>query len=288
MKNLIGTALLLSLASISSNSSAFALVAGDVYTSDSSTNTIIQSMPDGSVVSTLTLGGYSMGTKGLAFGPDNTLYVVAVATYGYNVVHLGASGNVLASYPGSTFVAANLSYGKIAVSASGRVYVAGQNSLISLVPGITGSVPIYTDSQVFDLDFLPSGNLLVLTANHVVELTPDGGLVREVLPNHSVVDGRGIKYEAATDTFVTTMLGNADHANEMRRWDTATGTQLGWNTYNYGDDIAQFPDGTLLIGSRTLPPGLFDRNLGITAVFPTQRMFVAIHTNPIFNDGFGE
>lgn len=272
-----------------STAATFMLFPGDVYTSDSATGTVIQSAPDGSELSTLTLSGYSMGTKGLAFGPDDTLYVVAATMYGYDVVHLGAGGNLLGSYPGSTYVSGNLSYGKIAVAASGRVYVAGQSTLMSLVPGVSASTPIYTDNQVIDLDFLPSGNLLVLTAYRVVELTPTGAFVREVLPSHSVVDGRGIKYERATDTFVTTMLGYTDHYYELRRWDAATGAFLGWNYYNYGDDIDLFPDGRLLIGSRTLPPGIFDRNLGMTNTFNArQRMFVAIHSNPIFGDGFGE
>jgi len=268
---------------------AFELVPGDIYTSDSFTNTIIHADPQGNEIDTLPLGGYTMGSKGLAFGPDDTLYVVAVTMYGYDVVHLDTAGNVLGRYPGSIFVSGNLSYGKIAVSQGGRVYVAGQSSLISLLPGVSASTPIYTDNQVLDLDFLPSGNLLVLTGYRVVELTPDGALVREVLPSQSVVDGRGIKYERVTNTFVTTMLGYTDHFYELRRWDAKTGAFLGWNYYNYGDDIDQFPDGRLLIGSRTLPPAIFDVNLGMTRAFNThQRMFVAIHSNPIFGDDFEE
>jgi hypothetical protein len=278
----------LAVASSSSHAASFQLVPGDIYTTDSLSSAIIQTRPDGNEVSTLTLSRYTMGYKGLAFAPDDTLYVVAVTTYGYDVVHLGADGSTLGTYPGSTYVSGNLSYGKIAVSDSGRVYVAGQSTLMSLMPGISASTPIYTDNQIFDLDFLPSGNLLVVTAYHVVELTPTGTLVREVLPSHSVVDGHGIKVERATNTFVTTMLGYTDHYHELRRWDLATGALLGWNVYNYADDIDQFPDGRLLIGSRSLGPGIFDIDLGMTgALNAHQRMFVAIHSNPIFGDGFG-
>jgi hypothetical protein len=196
---------------------------------------------------------------------------------------------VLGSYPGSTYVAGNLSFGKIAVSQNGRIYVTGQDSLLSLVPGVSGSTPIYTDNQIYDLDFLPTGNLLVLTAYRVVELTPDGAFVRDVIPSSSIGDGRGIKYERATNTFVTTMLGYSNHFFELRRWNVATGALVGWNNYNYGDDIDQFPDGRLLIGSRTLSPGVFDINLGMMPpLISSQRMFVAIHSNPIFVDDFEE
>lgn len=266
----------------------FGLVAGNIYTSDSSSNTIKQVTPNGTDVATLILSGYPMGTKGLAFGPDHTLYVVATAAHGYDVIHLGMSGEVLGTYAGPTYVQGNLSFGKLAVSSTGRVYVAGQDNLLSLQPGVTGTSPIYTDNGVFDLDILPNGNLLVLTSYRVVELSPEGALLRVVIPSHSVVDGRGIKYDPATNSFYTTMIGYSGHFHEMRRWDFESGAMEDWANYTYADDIDQFLDGRLIFGSRTQPPGIFDRDLGmLTTLNGTQRMFLAINNiDPVFRDDF--
>lgn len=275
-------------AALSGPGHAFELVPGHVYTSDSSTNAIIQVQPDGVEVDTLTLPGYTDGTKGLAFGPDGTLFVVAVADHGFDVVRIGPQGQVLATYAGPTYVFGNLSYGKIAVSDSGRVYVTGQDSLLTFQPGVTGVSTIYTDNQVYDVEILPSGNLLVLTAYRIVELTPSGGFVRTVVPSHGVVDGRGLEYDPVTNSVFATMLGYSEHYFQVMRFDASTGILEGSNAYTYADDLFLTIDRRLLVGSRTQPPAWFGLDTAMLGVLnPRQRMFVTVYSvEAVFSDDF--
>jgi len=254
----------------------FSLTHGHVYTSSERANSIIQARPDGTVVGTLSLSGYG-STRGMAFGPDDTLFVVAVAPHGYDVIRIDTDGQVLATYPGPTYIQGNISYGKIAVSTTGRVYVAGQSHLQSFVPGVSGTEPIFTSSGVFDVDILPSGNLLVLAGDGVYELTPTGGLVRQVPLVGSLVDARGLKYDAESGHLYTTMLGYTGHFHEIRKWDFDTGFLEDWAYYTYADDIDQFWNGRLVFGSRTSPPAIFDEGLALMSVLGAEeRMFVAV------------
>lgn len=78
------------------------------------------------------------------------------------------------------------------------------------------------------------------------------------------------------------------HFHEMRRWDFDSGAMEDWANYTYADDIDQFLDGRLIFGSRTQPPGIFDRDLAMLASLnSTQRMFVVIdNIDPVFRDDF--
>lgn len=267
---------------------AFELVPGHIYTSDSWTNSIIQVRPDGVEVDTLTLPGHTDGTKGLAFGPDGTLFVVAVADHGFDVVRIGPQGQVLATYAGPTYVPGNLSFGKIAVSDTGRVYVTGQNSLLTFQPDVTGVSTIYTDNQVYDVDILPSGNLLVITAYRIVELTPAGALVRIVVPSHGVVDGRGLEYDPATNSVFATMLGYTDNFFQVMRFDASTGILEDSNYFLYADDLFLTTDRRLLVGSRTLSPAWFGLDTAMLGPLNSrQRMFVTVYSlESIFSDDF--
>ena len=103
----------------------FAIEPGDIYTGDHSTNTIIQVKPDGAEVATLALVGYSLGTKGIAFGPDLSMYVVAVTSTGFDVVRVTPGESHVVVCSGTTYVRGNLSYGLLAISHDLRFYVAG-------------------------------------------------------------------------------------------------------------------------------------------------------------------
>ena len=68
---------------------------------------------------------------------------------------------------------------------------------------------------------------------------------------------------------------------------TAKGNVLKQNTLNYADDLLITDDGRLIVGSRTVTPGVFDLNLNLLGFLgSSQQMFVSQKPERIFTDGF--
>ena len=100
--------------------------------------------------------------------PD-TIY--AGTTLSVRISGVDESGAVHARYPGNVYVRGNLSYGKLAVDGE-RLYVAGQDRLTRFELGDPGSATaIYDANQVFDVEILSNGNLLVASAYRVAEIS---------------------------------------------------------------------------------------------------------------------
>jgi hypothetical protein len=264
------------------NSGTFALVPGNLYFTDSSSNAILQVAPDGTLVASRSFPGYAMGLKGTAFGPDGRLYVVAVTSMGYDVLVLDALGSITRIYGGSLYVQGNLSFGKIAVDLNQQFYVAGQNSLVAYRKNTGGRRDIYQANQVFDVAILSSGNLLVASAYTVVEITNDGRRLVRQLPG-SLTDVRGIAVrESSRDLFIT-MLGNSAAFFQFMRVHLDTGVVQQQTTFVYGDDIAFTGDDQMVVGSRTQAPGVFNLALEqLRAIGGTPLMFVSVMPEPLF------
>lgn len=271
-----------------SAAAAFALVPGNVYTADSSTNTILQVDSTGVELGSLTVPGALDGVRGMAFGADGTMYVVVPAPGGFKVLLLNAKGNVRGEYTGTSYIGGNLSYGKIAVSGN-RFYVAGANNLVAFDRNVAAGAIIYQTNQAYDVDVLPSGNLLLASAYQIDELNTAGQLVRQVPISTSILtDVRGVQYNTATNKIYATMLGHTNFFFRLMRFDATSGALEQNITFNYADDITYLANGNLLVGSRTQSPTIFTPDLTfVSTLNAVQRMFVATMPEPtiMFQDG---
>lgn len=269
---------------VSASSSAWSFTEGDFFATSPFGTEINRYSQAGTFIESLavpsTLGD---STKGLSFGPNGKLYAVMSTSSGYNVITVDSAGSFSNVASGSTYVEGNLSYGKIGFAPTGGFYVAGQNDLISFAPGSSTGTPIFTDNQIYDMKVLPSGNLFVLTAYSIKEITSTGSFVRTVNSSIGLTDARGLEYNSATNDLFVTVLGNSGSGySQTMRLDATTGIVEATTTFSYGDDIALTKTGQVVIGSRTDAPRIFDSNLNqIGSIGTTPQMFVTQFSAPV-------
>jgi len=222
-------------------------------------------------------------TRGIAFGPDNLLYVTMVSGSGFAVYALDSTGAVLRKYRYPVYVAGNLSFGKIAID-DRFIYVTGQDELIRFRLGRPRSGrSIYSNNQVFDAKVLPSGNLFVASAYAIDEINNQGILVRHIILSGgpSFVDVCGIEYDPATDNLFATELGYTDFFFQLMRINASTGQFEQSVTFSYADDLFLSESNTLLVGSRTDTPRVYSEDLAqIDTIGTAERMFVTQYTGP--------
>jgi len=270
-------------------SAAFRLKVGDVYATASFKADIVQIGRRGVVVASLQIPGYPDGFKGTAFGPDGRLYVVAVVDSGYEVLVLEDDGSVVKRYQGQDYVFGNLSYGKIAVARDGTVYVGGQNVLRRFRKHSTTGDVIFVENQIYDVDIMPNGNLVVASAYDLYELSSSGSVVRAIAPQQILTDIRGLLYHPESNDLFVTMLGNSGNAYSMMRIDVATGELERTQLFSYADDLTLTAEGSLLVGSRFNAPRMFSLDLIPQGDLASDdRMFVTRMPEPLhrFADGF--
>lgn len=241
-------------------SAQLTFVSGHYYSANYFSHTITQYNPAGAMVGSFDVpSSLANEIRGLAFGPDGLLYACGVTDLGFKVLTYDASGTLRQTYSGDVYVRGNLSYGKLAVNEQ-HIYVTGQNKLTRFDIGSTNpGVVIYENNQVFDVDLLPDGNLLVLSAYDLDEITPNGAKVRSY--PFDLVDARGVEYDPATGKLFVTMLGYSDFYFRLMRFDRTTGLLEANTSFWYGDDIFLTNSGNLLVGSRTTTPTIFTQNL---------------------------
>jgi len=246
-----------------------------------STTDIIEYSETGTMLGSLSVPSLVEGDelRGIAFGPDGFLYAVKVhfAESGFSVLVLDGAGTVHATYTmGGIYVFGNLSYGKIALDQQ-YIYVAGGDDLVRFtVSDPNSGVSIYTNNQVFDVKILPNGHLFVASAYGIDEITNTGTIVRSIsLIGADFVDVRGIEYDPAIDKLFATELGYTNFEFQLMRINASTGVLENSVFFWYGDDLFLTQSDTLLVGSRTQAPGIYDENLTSVGVLGTEeRMFV--------------
>ena len=264
---------------------AFSFTPGHIYTTNYFSLDIMDYDASGNFVDTLTLRSkLGSETRGLAFGPDNLLYVTMVYGSGFAVYALDSTGAVLQTYRySSLYVAGNLGFGKIAID-DRFIYVAGQDQLIRFGLGRPRSGrSIYTNNQVFDAKVLPNGNLFVASAYAIDEITREGAVVRHVILSGgpSFGDVRGVEYDPATDELFVTQLGYTNFNFQLMRINASTGQFEQSVTFNYADDLFLSESGTLLVGSTYQTPRIYSEDLNQLGTIGTaQRMFVTQYTGP--------
>jgi hypothetical protein len=266
------------------NAQAFSFIPGNFYGTQG--RDVVSYNPSGGPAGSVTLpGGNEL--RGLAFGPDGLLYVVSVDGDGVEVRAINGIGQVQQSYKYSAWIGGNISWGKIAFDRDGYFYVGALHGIVRFQIGATqsgGYVP-GTDGPfgIYDLDVLPSGNLLVADSYNINEITRDGASVRHFT---SLTEIRGVAYDSATNQVYATELGNSGTGYfRTLRYDFTTAEQKGAVSFWYGDDIVLAADGRVIVGSRTQAPGIFDKDLnqsgsfqGGETRFVTQLVSVPEHT----------
>jgi len=256
------------------------IVLNDTYTSNYSTSLKHYSTAGAFIGSFSFPSSYGNEVKGMVYGPDGLFYVtIGNGTNGFNVVAANSAGVVQQSYSGPEYVAGNLSFGKIAFATNGQFFVAGQNNLRRFSVGNPTGTVVYSNNQVYDVAPMPSGNLLVLSAYELQEITTSGTVVRTINTGIGLGDARGVAYNAATDDIYVTMLGYTGQFDRLMRFDGQTGAVEQNVMYTYADDLFLTNDNRLLVGSRTQNVGIFDLNLNqIGSLAGGAQMFVTQFT----------
>lgn len=257
---------------------------GHFYADSASSHTINEYDVSGAAVGSLILPtALSTDLRGLAFGPDHLLYVVAPNGFppaGVLVYALDSGGNVHSTY---TFAAgdvgSNAAFGKIAFDASGHFYVGSFNGIIRFDVGNTQSGQLLQNSSitdVFGIKPLPNGDLLTLTETGLYEMTSNGGLVKQYGgAANTMLDPRGMTYDSVSNTIFLTMLGPSNLPNQLMKLDGTTGDLITSTVFVNGTDMLIDMDGRLIVGSRTDAPGIFTQDLSNTgSLGATPEMFV--------------
>ena len=247
---------------LSSIVQAMNLVPGDFYTSDWQTNVILHLNSTGALVDTYTVDkAYGSNLQGLTFGPDGRLYVVTNRdSSGFGVIAIDNSGTVQQAFGGNE-IFSNGNSGKISFGVGGECYVSNRDHLIAFTPGNSAGSVIYTANQVYDAKQLPSGNLLVVSAYQLDEITPTGTFVRRILSQDTLTDAHSVEYDSATDKIYVSMNGSSNGYFHLLRVDGSTSSVEIFSTVNYSDDILRTNDGRYVVTNRGSVPGIFDENL---------------------------
>lgn len=262
---------------------AMSLVPGDYYTSNYFSSTILHYNQAGTVVDSFTVdSSYGTSLKGLSFGPDGKLYAVADrASDGFGVITIDNSGTVQSPYGGSSYTSGNLGMGKISFGNGGQFFVAGGGALVSFQLGNSVGTPIYANNQVFDSKILPSGNLLVLSAYDLSEITASGTLVRIISVPGQLTNATGMEYDAASNKIFVSMLGDSSAPFRILKLNGTTGNQEAFQSFIYAGDLLLTSDGRLISGSRTMTPKIFDLNLNILGDFGTEQQMFITQFSPV-------
>jgi hypothetical protein len=249
---------------------------GDFY--GTSSTTVIHYDNSGAVVDSFTIPpSQATELRGLAFGPDGLLYIVAGRNRGFAVLAVDSDGNVQEAYEMlNGLMGGNISYGKISFGLdqdhhhhhqNGSFFVGTGFGLVRFDLGDLQSGTYLNNREVFAVKSLPWGNLLVASAYNIAEVTNTGDLVRTIQGNFGFGDLRGLEYDSNADIIYATMLGYSGYEFQLMALDGTSGDLLAHTYFWYGDDIFLTPDGYLIVGSRTQSPGSFDENLREVSYF---------------------
>jgi len=208
--------------------------------------------------------------RGLAFGPDGLLYVAQSRDpgNGFRVIALDEAGQVQSVFEDPAAIWNNLGFGKLAFDEAGFLYVGTNSGLVRFDPTqpAAGEL-IYDAGQVIDVEALPGGGLLILGPG-LRELDAAGELVRRIDPSdpNGIAGGlfflsspHGVEYDPEAEEIYLSMGGFTGQQHRVMRVDP-DGALLAITTFINPQDLF-FSAGQLVVGSRTLAPGLFDRDL---------------------------
>lgn len=249
---------------------------GDLFTSNSmGSNTVSHYAADGTYLDAFTVKGVGDDVRGMAFDKNGWMYAVRAAGSGMGVTVIDSDGVVHGQYSAASYVLGNLGYGAIAMANDDKFYVASQDSLFAFTQGVTEGAEIYRNNQVHDVKVLPNGNLMVLSAYALDEITTNGDLVRHVTTPW-LVDAQGLEYDAVNNDIYVSMLGYTSNFFQVMRLDGSSGALEDSTYFWYGNHMVLTDDHRLLVGSRTMAPAFFDSDLQVIGSLGDQpQLFVS-------------
>jgi hypothetical protein len=245
-----------------STANAQVVVSNDIYTSNndmiikhySSAGAFINSFSFPSI--------YGNEVRGMAVGPDGLLYTtISKGSAGFSVVACNAAGIVQQTYSGPDYLAGSLASGKINFANNGQFFVAGVGLRRFSVGNPIGMTVYSSVLDVYDMQRLGNGNLLLLNQSQIQEITTSGSVVRTINSSIGLNDARGIEYNPVTNKIYVSMLGYSGQSFRVMRLDGQTGLVEKNVQYHYADDLYLTPDNRLLVGSSSLNVGIFDLDL---------------------------
>lgn len=282
---------------VSAHAAAFTFTPGNVYASGDSA--IFEYDAAGQLLSTRPT---ATEPRGLAFGPDGHLYVVRVGsnlTENPAVDVLREDGTLVRSHPIAHPIWGNLSYGKICFDRAGsNFYVGTSAGVVKFATGATDGTLI-TSGDTFDVSVLPNDDLFVVTSYERRRYSSAGVLQNSVGslsnplnlenagPTISLTDIRGVEYDPRGDRTFLTMLGHSGMFFRVFELIGDSNVVSHLQTYHYADDVFATDTRRVLIGSRTLAPGVFADPLHyLHPIGTTAARFVTALPEHLFSDDF--
>ena len=260
-----------------------AFLPGTLYSTDFFSTDIYEYDVSGAVAGSFAVSA-SGSVRGLAFGPDELLYVAAGNWGDIEVQALDDTGTVQETYTlAGEPVGGNISFGQVAFGSGNDFYVGTTDGVVRFTVGAPGSGVVLGSGPVYDVCVLPSGHLLVAAEDKFEEWTSTGSLVREIVPDtFTVVDARAVAYDPDTGIMYASMLGDSGQGYFwIMAMDFATGAVTASVQFNQPLDLVLLEDGNILAGSRGVVPGIFSPGLSLqSSLGGGPRMFVAEVPNP--------
>lgn len=284
---------------IAGTANAFTLSPGHFYAAGSPWENLIHEYDaQGRWVSSLAIP--SARVRGIAIGPDGNLYAVVDpepngSTPRVDVID--SNGQIIRNYPFTGSIWGHIALGKIVFSRDGTAFYVGTGTGIYrfIVGGISGS-PM-TSGYIYDVEVLPSGQLLVAEDGRISIRTAAGALVSEF---HQIIDPQRVSGAATFDleqvdavaysekenrTYVT-MLSNG-RSPKIFTLEGLGNTLMEFEHFPYAMDIWITEYGRILVGGAYIAPGIFGSRLEYLGQFEgSEAAFVTSYPERIFTHGF--
>ena len=252
---------------------------GHYYTTNWFSSVISEWDREANLVGTLTLpSSLATDLRGMAFGQDGLLYVVAgIIPTPYRVLALNSSGQVMQTYPLDNEILGNTGYGKIAIGRGGQIFVAGGGHVCRFQIGDPSSATsLFPGTNTYDIKATPGGSLLAAESSQIRETSSDGGVFITFNGQGSLSNVRGVAFHLKTFKLFVNDLGDSGFPFHAARYDYTSGMLETSLPRNYPDGLLVDEDGNLLIGSGTLPPILTTRDFALLQTFGVSpQQFVA-------------
>ncbi len=249
----------------------FDFTAGCIYATKADSRQIAEYDSSGAFLSSIDLSFLSFpdGLRGMAFGPDNLLYI-GVSGTSDRVIAINNTGQLVKQYSFSTglVIWGNTSYGKIDFDKNGHFYVGGNSGIERFNVGDNSpGIVFYDDYLSFDVKVLPNGNILSLSRYDVIELDNSGNTIRTLSsPYFGYV--RGLEYDSEENAIFVASLGIVTGDDDtITKVDAATGQMLATRSVWGIDDLFLANDGHMLAGSRWHVPEIYSTDLSYIKAF---------------------
>jgi hypothetical protein len=252
---------------------------GHFYTTDfQNKTTIVEYDENGSALGSRNISS-AHELRGLAFGPDQLLYVVDSQPDHFDVLALDRFGAVQRTYshadPGG--IRSLISAGHIVFDGMGHFYV---DHFKFTIGSPNSGQDFFTGAAMHDVAIGPNGNLLGINDHDLFEITPSGEFVRSIGPSPGSFFNRALRavaYDPQSDSIYVAMLGDSSSPHPLLRLNGTSGALVESTTLSNATDLFVTLNHGVLVGSRSVRPTRLDASLGVLGFLEgtsTDRMFV--------------